>query len=123
MSNTGNPNGRPKQEYSRRRFQEAVKCLKQVISNPKNTVAIRVRCCELLMLIFGLSAPETRRDRESVRDLVMQHSFEKQLHSELDRKREMEDQERLAREQEQEHELALVRAQAVFNEVLDGDAD
>jgi len=81
-----NPLGRPTAVYSRRKFAEAVRALKMILRNDKHPVAVRIRAVELLCLIHGLEAPSSKRDRISVRDLVYQHSFEKQLTVQLDRK-------------------------------------
>ena len=72
---------RPLKRISRKRYAEAVRCLKGAIANPKLSWTRRLRAVELLMVLYGVEMPEpiTRRDRRSLKSLVVENSFDRQV--------------------------------------------
>jgi hypothetical protein len=116
-----NPLGRPTAVYSRRKFAEAVRALKIILRNDKHPAAIRIRCVELLALIYGLEEPSSKRDRTSIRDLVTQHSFEKQLAAQVDKRITDQDAARAQAVQDEAEAATLKNTRAMFDSVLDGD--
>ena len=83
---TGNPPGRPTLGYSKRKWCESVKALKALIANPKTQVEHKLRGVELLMLIYGIQAPETRTDKLAVKELVMRRNLDQAVAGAVDRR-------------------------------------
>jgi hypothetical protein len=110
-------------EPSRRKWQEAVKALKQILSNTNNTVANRLRAIELLCCVMGISAPETKRDRMVIRDLVQTHQMERSVIKAVDAKIAQEDSDKLVQAQADADAAAVAHTSAVFDSLLSGDGD
>jgi hypothetical protein len=68
---------------SRKKFQEALRALKDACRNPNLSHAMKIRSAELICLIYGLTLPEgaTRINKKAVKTLVEERSFEKSLHA------------------------------------------
>jgi hypothetical protein len=116
---TGQPNGRPTLTFSRRRWQESIKACKEMISNPKQPAHVKIRCIELLGMIYGVEQPESRQDKIAVSELVNAHNVDKLVKAAVDKRITDQNADRLAREQEKEQADALIQAQAIFETVLD----
>jgi len=81
---TPNRPGRPKTVISRRKWQETTKCLKQVIGNEKQTVAVRLRAIELYFVLNGLELPDSsRRAQKTVRMMVEERAGERSIHQHI----------------------------------------
>src|ERR1700733_4764314 len=81
---TPNKPGRPKTVISRRKWQETVKCLRQVIGSEKQTVAVRLRAVELYMVLNGLELPDSsKRAVKTVRTMVEERAGERSIHASI----------------------------------------
>jgi hypothetical protein len=78
------PLGRGNDVFSEKRFGVSVTFLQSAIANPKVPVAVRMNAVCLLMTIYGLQAPQTHAMKSQVKDLVMAHSFQKQMAAQVD---------------------------------------
>ncbi len=71
---------RPLKRVSRKRYGEALRCLKEACASPKLSMTKRLRAAELLCLIYGLETGVANgRDRRSVKRLLVEDSFERTL--------------------------------------------
>lgn len=63
---------------SRRKYAEALRCLKGAIKNEKLSWAARIRCVELLLSVYGVPFPDSgRRERKAVKLMVEERSVER----------------------------------------------
>ena len=70
--------------YSRRKFGAAVKVLKQALANDKLPLQTKLRCVELLMLLYDVELPDSsRRDQKAIRQLVSERSIDRALHADI----------------------------------------
>jgi hypothetical protein len=109
--------------FSKRKYAEALRCLKLICKVSSHPVAIRLRAAEMILQIYGLEPPTTKRDKMAIRDLVQQHTFEKQLTAQVDDRIAQEDAEKLAQEQAQAEAEEVAHTSAVFDALLCGDGD
>jgi hypothetical protein len=70
---------------SRRKWQEAIRCLKDAIKTETKLPWIqKLRAVELLMTIYGLSIPEGgRREKRAVRQMVEERSGERTVNEQI----------------------------------------
>lgn len=74
---------------SRKKFQEALRCLKQAAKTPTIPWIHRLRACELICSIYGVvPLPDigANRTRKVIKDLVEEHEFERRMRTELETK-------------------------------------
>jgi uncharacterized protein (DUF2236 family) len=72
---------------SRKRFQEALKALKQVCKNDRLPATLRVRSAELICAIYEIPLPESAaRIRRTVRELVTEGAFDRQVREQVQEK-------------------------------------
>jgi hypothetical protein len=109
--------------FSRRKYAEALRCLKLICKVSSHPVAIRLRAAEMILQIYGLEPPTTKRDKMAIRDLVQQHTFEKQLTAQVDDKIAQEDADAEALRQAQIDAEAVAHTNAVFDSLLSGDGN
>jgi hypothetical protein len=70
--------------YSRRKFGAAVKVLKGAISTETLPLQTKLRCIELLMILYDVELPDSsRRDQKAVRQLVSERTVERSLHADI----------------------------------------
>lgn len=63
---------------SRKKFQEALRVLKQACRNDKLPFTLRIRAAELICCIYGVRLPEsTHRTKRTVRKLVTEGQFDR----------------------------------------------
>ena len=75
-------------KISRKRFQEALKALKQACKNEKLPFALRVRSAELICAIYGVPLPESSvRVKRAVKELVAEGQFDRQVREQVEGKR------------------------------------
>jgi HD superfamily phosphodiesterase len=71
-------------QVSRKKYQEALRCLKDACKNDKLPWAQRLRAAELICAIYGtVELEDSKRDRRAVKELVTERAFEKQLNEEV----------------------------------------
>jgi hypothetical protein len=71
-------------KFSRKKFQEALRALKDACRNPKLTFALRVRAAELICVIYGLPPLESSaRVKRTVKELVEEGSFDKEVRQQV----------------------------------------
>ena len=112
-----NPPGRPTRTPSRRRYAEAIRALKRILKQDKQTAVILLRATELLLLIYGQTLPGglDKRDKRAVTELVTESNLERAINQQIDA--DLEAQAQAA--QERADALELANTQRVFNAVLD----
>ncbi len=67
-------------KVSRKRFQEALRMLKQACKNERLPFTQRIRAAELLMAIYGIPLPESNaRTRRTVKELVAENAIDRQI--------------------------------------------
>jgi hypothetical protein len=70
--------------FSRKKFQEALRALKQVCKNDKLPATLRVRAAELILAVYGVPLPESSaRIKRTVKELVQEGSFDKQMRDQV----------------------------------------
>ena len=73
---------------SRKKFQEVLRCLKQVCKNDRLPALLRVRAAELICTVYGVPLPETgSRTKRAVKELVQERAFERDLKNQIEEKR------------------------------------
>jgi hypothetical protein len=82
----GNPLGRPAYTPSRRRYAEAIRALKRILKQDKQTAVILLRATELLLLIYGQTLPGglDKRDKRAVTELVTESNLERSINRQID---------------------------------------
>jgi hypothetical protein len=74
-------------KISRKKFQEALRCLKAACKNDNLTFALRVRAAELILAIYNVPLPESSaRIKRTVKDLVTEGSFDKGVREQVNEK-------------------------------------
>jgi hypothetical protein len=74
-------------KVSRKRFQEALRCLKQACRHDKLSFPLRIRAAELILAIYGVPLPESAaRIKRSVKELVQEGSFDKEVREQVNEK-------------------------------------
>lgn len=69
---------------SRKKFQEALRCLKATCKNDKLPFTLRVRAAELICAIYGVRLPEnTARTKRTVKELVEESAFDRQVRDQV----------------------------------------
>jgi hypothetical protein len=69
---------------SRKKFQEALKALKQTCKNDKLPAVLRVRAAELILAVYGVPLPQSSaRIKRTVRELVEEGGFDRQLREQV----------------------------------------
>lgn len=82
---------------SRKKFQEALRALKQACRNDKLSFPLRVRAAELILAIYEVPLPESSaRIKRGVKELVQEGSFDKEVRNQV-RDRVAQDAEQAAR--------------------------
>ena len=72
---------------SRKRFQEALRALKQVCKNDHLPATLRVRAAELILAVYGVPLPESSaRIKRTVRELVTEGAFDRQVREQVNAK-------------------------------------
>jgi hypothetical protein len=72
---------------SRKKYQEALRCLKQTCRNDKLSFPLRVRAAELICLIYGLPPLEsTARVKRGVKELVQEGRFDTEVKEQVEQK-------------------------------------
>ncbi len=74
-------------KVSRKKFQEALRALKDACKNPKLTFALRVRAAELILAVYNVPLPESSaRVKRTVKELVEEGSFDKEMREQVNQK-------------------------------------
>lgn len=74
-------------KFSRKKFQEALRALKQVCKNDRLPATLRVRAAELICCIYSVPMPESSiRVRRAVKELVQEGSFDRQIREQVQEK-------------------------------------
>lgn len=69
---------------SRKRFQEALRALKQACKNDRLAYSLRIRAAELICAIYGVPLPEsTVRIKRAVKELVADGQFDRQVREQV----------------------------------------
>lgn len=69
---------------SRKRFQEALRALKQACKNDKLPFTLRIRAAELICCIYGVPLPESSvRVKRAVKEIVAEGQFERQVREQV----------------------------------------
>ena len=69
---------------SRKKYQEALRCLKQACRNDKLSFALRIRAAELICLIYGLPPLESSaRVKRTIRELVTEGTLDRQIREQV----------------------------------------
>ena len=98
---------------SRRKYAEALRCLKNAIKNDKLPWTIRIRCVELLLSIYNVPVPDGgRRERRAVRELVEERAGERSINEQI----KLAVQDRVRQEAEQEEQERISQALQDFME-------
>lgn len=84
-------------KISRKRFQEALRALKQACKNDRLPFTLRVHAAELICSIYGVPVPQAGRIKRTVKELVEEGSFDRQVREQVNRQVQA-DAEREARE-------------------------
>jgi hypothetical protein len=101
-------------KIARKKYQEALKALKQACKNERLPFALRIRAAELICGIYGVPLPEsTARTRRTVRELVSENAFDKHTRNQVREKARQD-----AEAAKDAKRSAYVKA--LFDEVLSG---
>jgi hypothetical protein len=74
-------------KFSRKKFQEALRALKAACKNDRLPFTLRIRAAELICAIYSVPLPESSaRIRRTVRELVQEGSFDRQLREQVNDK-------------------------------------
>lgn len=69
---------------SRKKFQEALRALKQVCKNDKLPAALRVRAAELILAVYDAPLPESSaRIKRAVKELVQEGRFDREVREQV----------------------------------------
>jgi hypothetical protein len=72
---------------SRKRFQEALRALKQTCKNDRLPATLRVRAAELILAVYGVPLPESSaRIKRTVKELVQEGSFDREIREQVNEK-------------------------------------
>lgn len=72
---------------SRKRFQEALRALKQACKNDRLPYTVRIRAAELICAIYGVPLPEfSVRTRRTVKELVQEGQFDREVKDQVQEK-------------------------------------
>ena len=117
MTLTGNKPGRPRSNFSRRRFHLAVAALNRVLKQPTATNAVVIRSAELLCFIYYggiLPGGVDKRDKRDVRTLCLEHNLIKAQTASIDEQMEAERIQEVERQdQEQSNSIRQMFAAAL----------
>ncbi len=71
-------------KFSRKKFQEALRALKQVCKNDRLPATLRVRAAELILAVYGVPLPESSvRIKRTVRELVQEGGFDREVRNQV----------------------------------------
>jgi hypothetical protein len=74
-------------KIARKKFQEALKALKQACKNERLPFALRIRAAELICAIYGVPLPESSvRVKRAVKELVAEGQFDRQIREQVQEK-------------------------------------
>jgi hypothetical protein len=75
-------------KFSRKKYQEALRCLKQACRNEKLSFPLRIRAAELIIAIYGdVKLPESSaRIKRTVKELVQEGSFDREVREQVNEK-------------------------------------
>lgn len=66
-------------KVARKKFQEALRALKQACKNEHLPFTLRIRAAELICAIYGVPLPESNtRTKRTVRELITENAFDRQ---------------------------------------------
>jgi hypothetical protein len=69
---------------SRKRFQEALRALKQACKNERLPFTQRIRAAELILAVYGVPLPENSpRTRRTVKELVSENAFDRRVRQQV----------------------------------------
>jgi ribosomal protein L22 len=69
---------------SRKKYQEALRCLKQACKNERLSFTLRIRAAELICLIYGLPPLESSaRIKRTVKELVQEGTLDRQIREQV----------------------------------------
>lgn len=69
---------------SRKKFQEALRALKQACKSDKVPFALRIRAAELICAIYGVPLPESSaKIKRTVKELVQENQFDRQIREQV----------------------------------------
>jgi hypothetical protein len=72
------------EKVSRKKFQEALRALKQTCKNERLPFALRIRAVELLCCIYGVPLPEiSARTKRTVKELVGENAFDRRVRQQV----------------------------------------
>lgn len=72
---------------SRKKFQEALRCLKQACKNERLSFILRIRAAELILAVYGVPLPESSaRIKRSVKELVQEGTLDRQIREQVNEK-------------------------------------
>ena len=72
---------------SRKKFQEALRALKQACKNDKLSFALRVRAAELILAVYNVPLPDSSvRAKRAVKELVQEGQFDTTLKEQIEQK-------------------------------------
>ncbi len=93
----------------RKKFQEALKALKQACKNERLPFTLRIRAAELICAIYGIPLPQSSaRTKRTVRELVAENVFDRNVRNQV--------RETAVRDAQAERETTLVKG--IFDEML-----
>jgi hypothetical protein len=74
-------------KISRKKFQEALRCLKQACKADKLPFALRIRAAELILAIYQVPLPESSaRVKRTVKELVQESALDRQVREQVNEK-------------------------------------
>ena len=72
---------------SRKKYQEALRCLKQACKNERLSFTLRIRAAELILAVYGVPLPESSaRIKRTVKGLVQEGSFDREIREQVNEK-------------------------------------
>jgi ribosomal protein L22 len=72
---------------SRKKYQEALRCLKQACKNERLSFTLRIRAAELILAVYGVPLPESSaRVKRTVKELVQEGSFDREIRESVNEK-------------------------------------
>ena len=75
-------------KIARKKFQEALRALKQACKNDRLPFTLRIRAAELICAIYEVPLPESSvRVKRAVREIVAEGQFDRQVREQIQEKR------------------------------------
>lgn len=69
---------------SRKKFQEALRALKQACRNDRLPFTLRIRAAEIICAIYGVALPESSaRIKRTVKELVTEGTFDREVRQQV----------------------------------------